>query len=567
MKKHFLVSFLLILVLGIGISLGQPVSTGRLNIEELDGSPSTFPYKLKVTNGSLTDNGDGTVTLSLAAGSGDVVAASIAQTWGNGTDPVVWTYSVTGTDPTITFTASTINFGANNLELTGSIGTTGARVTKGWFTNLESTNAPTVNGAALTTILQPLNTNLTDISNISMAKGYTLYYNGTNTVGLPPIGTNAFSFGMVGTVPTWYWITPSKPVCSDANGLPVVCAGTEGVWQAAGSYQTSDATLTALAGLTIADVSIIEGTGVDAFNVVTSGGNNYILGSNADNTALEFKTPANVLSQISGQASHASLTSIAGLTEVAGGVPWFSADNTWGVVAAGTAGQIFTSNGTNSPAFSSTLNISTMIVPNGTGAAPTAEGSAYWNSTNDVLTIGDGATAKTIARTADNLSVFAATTSAQLAGVISDETGTGAVVLANSPTLVTPKGIVERIGATFDGGGSAIAVNKVSYLVMPYAATSIDQWTVVCDVDSGATGIIISMYKNAYAEDTLPTTTMCTTGTPPHTTDGAGAGGIMHQAAWDCNITSITAGDVLAFKVTTAPTSATWCAVTLKVTR
>ena len=40
--------------------------------------------------------------------------------------------------------------------------------------------------------------------------------------------------------------------------------------------------------------------------------------------------------------------------------------------------------------------------------------------------------------TTDNLSVMAATTSAQLAGVISDETGTGSLVLATSPTLVTP---------------------------------------------------------------------------------------------------------------------------------
>lgn len=36
------------------------------------------------------------------------------------------------------------------------------------------------------------------------------------------------------------------------------------------------------------------------------------------------------------------------------------------------------------------------------------------------------------------LNQFAATTSAQLAGVISDETGTGALVFANSPTLTTP---------------------------------------------------------------------------------------------------------------------------------
>lgn len=42
------------------------------------------------------------------------------------------------------------------------------------------------------------------------------------------------------------------------------------------------------------------------------------------------------------------------------------------------------------------------------------------------------------ALTTNPLSQFAATTSSQLAGVLSDETGTGAVVLASSPTLTTP---------------------------------------------------------------------------------------------------------------------------------
>lgn len=42
------------------------------------------------------------------------------------------------------------------------------------------------------------------------------------------------------------------------------------------------------------------------------------------------------------------------------------------------------------------------------------------------------------ANVAGNLSQFAATTSSQLAGVLSDETGSGSVVLASSPTLTTP---------------------------------------------------------------------------------------------------------------------------------
>lgn len=45
---------------------------------------------------------------------------------------------------------------------------------------------------------------------------------------------------------------------------------------------------------------------------------------------------------------------------------------------------------------------------------------------------------KTLTDTSENLSVFSATTSAQLAGVLSDETGTGLAVFATSPTLTTP---------------------------------------------------------------------------------------------------------------------------------
>lgn len=45
---------------------------------------------------------------------------------------------------------------------------------------------------------------------------------------------------------------------------------------------------------------------------------------------------------------------------------------------------------------------------------------------------------KTLTVTTDNLSVFASTTSAQLRGVLSDETGAGAAVFNDTPTLITP---------------------------------------------------------------------------------------------------------------------------------
>jgi hypothetical protein len=59
-------------------------------------------------------------------------------------------------------------------------------------------------------------------------------------------------------------------------------------------------------------------------------------------------------------------------------------------------------------------------------------------------------TSGTLTTTANNLSAFAATTSAQLLSVISDETGTGALVFATNPTLVTPIiGVATATSITF----------------------------------------------------------------------------------------------------------------------
>ena len=64
------------------------------------------------------------------------------------------------------------------------------------------------------------------------------------------------------------------------------------------------------------------------------------------------------------------------------------------------------------------------------------QASGITTATTRTLTIPDAS--GTIALTSNKLSTFAATTSAELAGVISDETGSGALVFATSPTLVTP---------------------------------------------------------------------------------------------------------------------------------
>lgn len=93
-------------------------------------------------------------------------------------------------------------------------------------------------------------------------------------------------------------------------------------------------------------------------------------------------------------------------------------------------GSIFLINGSTTYTTAQLITLINDSVPTGAEmvtAINAALGSSSWQS-------GSGGDALV----ANPLSQFAATTSAQLRGVISDETGTGVLVFATSPTLVTP---------------------------------------------------------------------------------------------------------------------------------
>jgi hypothetical protein len=62
---------------------------------------------------------------------------------------------------------------------------------------------------------------------------------------------------------------------------------------------------------------------------------------------------------------------------------------------------------------------------------------------------------KTLVVTTDTLAVLAATTSSQLAGVISDETGSGALVFGTSPTIATPVISSPKISSTYSAKTAA----------------------------------------------------------------------------------------------------------------
>ena len=86
-----------------------------------------------------------TINIGTSGASGSTTAITIGSSTGGATNTVAsygtWTHT------------GDLALGSGNLTLTGSIASTGSRVTKGWFTDIESTNMPTVGGTAILTSL------------------------------------------------------------------------------------------------------------------------------------------------------------------------------------------------------------------------------------------------------------------------------------------------------------------------------------------------------------------------------------------------------------------------------
>lgn len=150
-------------------------------------------------------------------------------------------------------------------------------------------------------------------------------------------------------------------------------------------------------------------------------------------------------------------------------------------------------------ATATTVNKVTLTAP-ATGSTLTiADGKTLTSSNTLTFTGTDGSSAAfgaggTVAYTANKLSAFAATSSAELAGVISDETGSGALVFGTSPALTTPTATQLDILAQGDlrlqdsTGGEYVAIQApatvTTYtLTMPAAVPGASQ--VLADAGAG----------------------------------------------------------------------------------
>jgi hypothetical protein len=147
-------------------------------------------------------------------------------------------------------------------------------------------------------------------------------------------------------------------------------------------------------------------------------------------------------------------------------------------------------------------------------------------------------TSGTLASTAAKISDFAACTSSELAGKISDETGTGALVFANTPTLVAP----------VLGVATATSINKVTITAPATSATLTISNGAALTVSgnvtvssSGSCVLTLGANNIAFATSGATSLTLPTTGTVATL---AGAETLSNKTLNDCELGEVLGGDL-----------------------
>ena len=157
---------------------------------------------------------------------------------------------------------------------------------------------------------------------------------------------------------------------------------------------------------------------------------NILDGATLSTTELNYVdgVTSAIQTQLNAKAASSDLTTHTGATEAHGAT---------GAVVGTTNTQTLTNKTLTSPVVTGLALNDSSVVFEGSSADDNETTLTVTNPTADrTITLPDAT--GTVALTNNKLDAFAATTSAELRSVISDETGTGGLVFADTPTLVTP---------------------------------------------------------------------------------------------------------------------------------
>lgn len=437
-----------------------------------------------------------------------------------------------------TISGGDLSLGANNLNLTGSIGSTGSRVTKGWFTDLQVTNpiSGSITGnAATATALQTARNiyghsfdGTADVIGVvseqyggtnqsTYTLGDTLYASATNT--LSKLAGNVTTIkkylsqtgnGTVSAATSWAEISGGDIVGAaltktDDTNVTLTLGGTPATallraasltlgWTGllslsrggsnadlsaqvsnGGIVYSDTAKMQILAGIATAGRILQSGASAaptwSSISYPSSAGSTgQILRSNGSDTVYStavfadtytangilFSNGSNNVQNLSTANNGVLITNGAGIPLISTTLPNLVQDD---ITRLGT----ITSGVWNAGAITSSSINKILITAPATGATLTiADGKTFTASNSLTFTGTDGSSAAfgtggTVAYTQNNLSVFAPTTSAQLASIISDETGTGSLVFATNPNLA---GVPTATTGTAGDSSTQIATNE-----------------------------------------------------------------------------------------------------------
>lgn len=421
--------------------------TTLIAVSNVDGVTPVVLYADPTTHRLLVDSSGGgantalsnlasvAINESLLPGTSDAIAlGSTTKMWSDlflASGAVInfnnGNMTITHSAGVLTVGGGNLALGTNSLTMTGSIGATGARVTKLWATDIESTNMPTVGGTSLSSTFLAL-------AGGTMGGVIAMGTNKITGMGDPTADQDAATKAYVDGVAQGLAVKESvKVATTEALPANTYNNGASGVGATLTGVATGELTVDGSV-VALNDIILVK-------DEVTAANNGIYVCTTAGALGVAYVLTRSVnMNQAAEIPGAFCFVEDGTVNDGAGFVVADAGPFTIGTTAINWtqfsgAGQITAGAGL-------TKTGNTLAVGAGTGITVNADDVAIDTAV--------------VARKADNLSVFAATTSAQLAGIISDETGSGALVFGTSPTLTTPR--FADLGFIADANGNELIV-------------------------------------------------------------------------------------------------------------